>query len=68
MNTKIVGAFAALALLAGCANKPPAPPASTGTGAAKAAATDYAAKTKKHARKTAKPKEKMEYMRAAPMK
>ncbi len=34
MNTKIVGAFAALALLAGCANKPPAPPASTGTGAA----------------------------------
>ena len=38
MNTKIVGAFAALALLAACANKPPAPPASTGTGAAAATA------------------------------
>jgi peptidoglycan-associated lipoprotein len=34
MNTKLVGALAAVALLSACANKPPAPPASTGTGAA----------------------------------
>ena len=39
-----------------------------GAHAAKAASTDYAAKAKKHVRKPAKPKEKVEYMRAAPMK
>ena len=38
MNTKLVGALAAVALLSACANKPPAPPASTGTGAAAATA------------------------------
>ena len=38
MNTKIVGALAAVALLSACASKPPAPPASTGTGAAAATA------------------------------
>jgi peptidoglycan-associated lipoprotein len=37
MNTKIVGALAAVALLSACANKPPAP-VSTGTGAAAATA------------------------------
>jgi len=58
----VIAAAAALVLA------PAAAQAATVTGAAKAAATDYAAKTKKHARKTAKPKEKMEYMRAAPMK
>lgn len=38
MNTKLVGALAAVALLSACANKPPAPPVSTGTGAAAATA------------------------------
>ena len=44
--------------------------ACAGAHAAKAASTDYAAKTKKkHVRKAAKlKKEKVEYMRAAPMK
>ena len=44
--------------------------AGAGAHAAKAASTDYAAKTKKkHVRKAAKlKKEKVEYMRAAPMK
>jgi peptidoglycan-associated lipoprotein len=38
MNTKLVGALAAVALLSACANKPAAPPVSTGTGAAAATA------------------------------
>jgi peptidoglycan-associated lipoprotein len=33
MNTKMLGAFAAVALLAACAQKPPATTATTGTGA-----------------------------------
>ena len=49
---------------------PPAAQACAGAHAAKAASTDYAAKTKKkHVRKATKmKKEKVEYMRAAPMK
>ncbi len=38
MNTKIFGAFAAVALLAACAHAPPPAAASTGTGAAAATA------------------------------
>ena len=48
---------------------PPAAQACAGAHAAKINSTDYAAKTKKHVRKAAKmKKEKVEYMRAAPMK
>ena len=55
---------AAAALLLG----PVTAQACTGAHAANAASTDYAAKAKKHVRKPVKPKEKVEYMRAAPMK
>jgi hypothetical protein len=63
----VIAAAAALLL------SPLAAQACTGAGAhaAKAVSTDYAAKTKKkkHVRKAAKvKKEKIEYMRAAPMK
>jgi hypothetical protein len=60
----VIAAAAALLLV------PPAAQACAGAHAAKAVSTDFAAKAKKkHVRKAAKvKKEKVEYMRAAPMK
>ena len=59
----VIAAAAALLLV------PAAAQAGAGAHAVKAASSDYAAKTKKHVRKAAKlKKEKVEYVRAAPMK